>query len=67
MQELSVVSAHKHRFNSIVVFVDDVRLFSRTADTPTDYPPITFLMNWANQNGFNWEIQNDIFIASFNQ
>jgi hypothetical protein len=49
------------------VFVDDVRLFSRTADTPKDYPPITFLMNWANQNGFNWEIQNDIFIASFKQ
>jgi hypothetical protein len=67
IQELSAVSAHKHRFDSIVVFVDDVRLFSRASDTPTDYPPITFLMNWANQNGFNWEIQNDIFIASFKQ
>jgi hypothetical protein len=64
MQELSVISAHKHRFESIVVFVDDVRLFSRSVGMETDYPPITFLIDWANQNGFNWEIQNDIFIAS---
>jgi hypothetical protein len=64
MKELSVISAQKHRFEAIVVFVDDVRLFSRTKDMPTDYPPISFLLDWANQNGFDWEIQNDIFIAS---
>jgi hypothetical protein len=64
MKELSVISAQKHRFEAIVVFVDDVRLFSRTKDMPTDYPPISFLLDWAGQNGFNWEIQNDIFIAS---
>lgn len=64
MQELSVISAHKHRFESIVVFVDDVRLFSRNKNMGSDYPPINFLLNWAEQNGFDWEIQNDIFIAS---
>ena len=67
MQELSAISEHKHRFEAIVVFVDDVRLFSRMKGMSTDYPPITFLLDWANQNGFNWEIQNDIFIASIKQ
>ena len=67
MQELNVISEHRHRFEEIVVFVDDVRLFSRALDMPTDYPPITFLIEWAYQNGFNWQIQNDIFIAKLKQ
>jgi hypothetical protein len=66
-QELSVISRHKSRFKEIVVFVDDVRLFSRKTEILTGYPPVTFLIDWATQNGFDWEIQNDIFIASFRQ
>jgi hypothetical protein len=31
----------------------------------TGYPEFSFLLNWAQSNGFTWEIQNDIFIASY--
>jgi len=67
IHELMVISKQKERFENIVVFVDDVRLFTRNVAKPTGYPPLTFLFDWAEENGFSWEIQNDIFIAKFKQ
>ncbi len=65
IHELDVIGAHKNKFNTICVFVDDVRLFQRYELQQTEYPPFVFLLDWASQNGFCWEIQNDIFIAKY--
>jgi len=65
VHELEVIARHKSKFNSIRVFVDDVRLFQRDNLQATDYPPFLFLLDWALRNGFIWEIQNDIFIAKY--
>jgi hypothetical protein len=66
IHELEVISRHQKRFEEIIVFVDDVRLFSKSAAAPTGYPPLAFLFEWAEKNGFDWQIQNDIFIAKMN-
>lgn len=63
--ELEIIARHKSKFNSIRVFVDDVRLFQRDELQATGYPPFVCLLDWAQNNGFVWEIQNDIFIASY--
>jgi hypothetical protein len=65
VHELEIIARHKSKFNSIRVFVDDVRLFQRDELQATGYPPFLFLLDWAQSNGFVWEIQNDIFIASY--
>jgi hypothetical protein len=65
VHELEIIARHKSKFNSIRVFVDDVRLFQRDELEPTGYPPFIFLLDWAQSNGFVWEIQNDIFIAKY--
>lgn len=63
VHELEIIARHKSKFNSIRVFVDDVRLFQRDDLHATGYPPFIFLFDWSQTNGFVWEIQNDIFIA----
>ena len=65
VHELEIIARHKSKFNSIRVFVDDVRLFQRDGWQATGYPPFVFLLDWALVNGFVWEIQNDIFIAKY--
>jgi hypothetical protein len=63
--ELEIIARHKSKFNSLQVFVDDVRLFQRDDLQATGYPPFVFLLDWSQTNGFVWEIQNDIFIAKY--
>lgn len=65
VHELEVIARQKTIFNSIRVFVDDVRLFQREGMQATGYPPFIFLLDRARSNGFTWEIQNDIFIAKY--
>ena len=67
IHELKAISKFKDRFDNLTVFVDDVRLFSRDREMLTGYPPLTQLFDWANENGFIWQIQNDIFIAKLNR
>lgn len=65
VHELEIIARYKSKFNSIRVFVDDVRLFQKDGLEAAGYPPFVFLLDWARSNGFVWEIQNDIFIASY--
>jgi len=65
VHELEIIARHKSKFMSIRVFIDDVRLFQRDELRATGYPPFVFLLDWAQRNGFVWEIQNDIFIACY--
>jgi hypothetical protein len=62
-EELSSVAKHKHKFTELVIFIDDVRLFPRQDDEETGYPQLQFLIDWCKNNKFEWQIQNDIFIA----
>jgi hypothetical protein len=62
-EELFSVAKHKHKFTELVIFIDDVRLFPRQDDEETGYPQLQFLIDWCKNNKFEWQIQNDIFIA----
>ena len=63
IDELLAISKHKSKFDSLVVFIDDIRLFARSDNSETGYPPIQTLIDWCRDNRFSWQIQNDILIA----
>jgi hypothetical protein len=62
-EELISISKHKDKFTELVIFIDDVRLFPRNSGEETGYPQFQFLIDWCRDNEFEWQIQNDIFIA----
>lgn len=62
-EELTLVAKYKSRFNELVVFIDDVRLFPRSDNVENGYPKFQSLIDWCMENKFDWQIQNDIFIA----
>jgi hypothetical protein len=57
--ELNIIAKHASRFEIITIFVDDFRCF---VSGQTDYPAPSSLTIWADENGFAWNIQHDIFI-----
>ena len=57
--ELKIIAQHLPRFGTVTIFVDDFRSF---VNGQTDYPAPSSLTKWADQNGFAWNIQHDIFI-----
>lgn len=61
--ELLAISRHKDKFASLVVFIDDIRLFPRSDYEQNGYPQLQWLIEWCKNNGFRWELQNDILIA----
>ena len=60
--ELSAIEASLPNFEKISILIDDVRCFLSTADDFADYPSIDYLVDWARKHGFNWRIEQDIFI-----
>ncbi len=63
LSELTAISKVSDRFNAIKVFVDDIRCFYHDMGEENDYPGLQFLIDWARESGFNWHIEQDIFIA----
>lgn len=61
-EELALIVRYMSNLGKIVVFVDDLRMFE-SATRSSEYPPLNFLVNWANLNGFSWKIEHDIFVA----
>lgn len=59
VHELKTLSFYLSRFEAVTLFVDDFRLFG----TSEGYPDKNYLVTWANENGFSWFIEFDIFIA----
>lgn len=59
--ELEVLGKYIDQFESLVVFVDDVREFD--GSPRTGYPHRTELVKWASTSGMDWTIEHDIFIA----
>jgi hypothetical protein len=62
-EELNAVIKHIEQFQKLVIFIDDIRLFPRSNDQETGYPNFQWLVDWCTNNGFKWQIQNDILIA----
>ena len=63
VDELLAISKYKDEFKSLVVFIDDIRLFPRSNDFNNGYPQFQWLIKWCEDNNFGWELQNDILIA----
>jgi len=62
-EELNAVIKQIDRFQQLVIFVDDIRLFPRSNDQETGYPSFHWLIDWCAKNGFEWQVQNDILVA----
>lgn len=63
--ELDYITQELMRFKAVKVFIDDVRCFYHNLGDGNDYPKLGFLINWAEDNGFKWSIEQDIFTATF--
>jgi len=64
LNELEVISKSTEAFSRFVIFIDDVRLFQKSPDVVSDYPPLSSLIEWCSTNSLRWDIQNDIFIIT---
>jgi hypothetical protein len=65
VQELTCISRHRANFTRMIVFIDDVRLFTPThKDYTGSYPTLDYLVDWSRGNHLQWSITHDIFIAS---
>ena len=59
--ELNILEKHLHRLNKVNILIDDFRLFQEY-ESENVYPTKNYLVNWANDNSLNFEIEADIFI-----
>ena len=59
-KELKFIEDKKDEFNKINILIDDIRLFNNKFQ---NYPKKDYLVNWCEENYFDWEIEQDIFIC----
>jgi hypothetical protein len=62
ISELSLIKENIHRFNQVVILIDDIRCFQEDSRLP-DYPTLDYLVDWARGVGLIWHIEHDIFVA----
>ena len=60
MQELSIIEKDLETRSNVNILIDDIRLFDKNFQ---NYSKKADLVNWCLKNDFNWEIEQDIFIA----
>jgi len=60
--ELEFIESQMNNFDNLNLLIDDIRLFNSNFQ---NYPDNNYLVKWCQKNNFNWEIQQDIFIARF--
>jgi hypothetical protein len=61
--ELATISNFLFKYDQVHIFIDDFRLFRDTKMQKSDYPLKSFLVQWAEKNGLEWSVSNDIFFA----
>jgi hypothetical protein len=66
VKELEIIESFLERIETISVFIDDIRLFSKFNTTHGDYPELSYLTQWAQKNDLEWTIELDVFIATNN-
>ena len=65
IDELKCISRYRINLTKMVVFIDDVRLFTPShKEFRVAYPTLDYLVDWSRNNEFQWSIAHDIFIAS---
>jgi len=62
-EELAVISAQLARWPRVCVCVDDLRCFQSDERVYSEYPPLAWLVQWAEDHGLAWHIEHDIFVA----
>lgn len=62
--ELNLIGESLARLGNVVIFVDDVRCFTNFERPSQSYPPLSNLIDWANNHGFDWIIESDILVLS---
>ena len=63
-EELSLISQYLSYFKLLSIMVDDVRSFNPSTLQYINYPKLSELIQWADQNKLFWNIEHDIFIAT---
>jgi hypothetical protein len=63
--ELLAISKALDSFDAVKVFIDDIRCFYHDVGEDNDYPGLQFVIDWARDSGFSWQIEQDIFIAEY--
>ena len=61
-QELESIKDNLANFDKVLILIDDVRCFLPEREDYPDYPSLDYLVQWAGENGFSWNIEHDIFI-----
>lgn len=62
VEELSAIENQLHRFNNVVILIDDVRCFLPDHPDSSGYPSVDHLVDWARARGMQWRVEHDIFI-----
>ena len=60
--ELSAIKRNLSNFTRMTILIDDVRIFASDSHNYSGYPSIDYLVDWARENRFSWQIEHDIFI-----
>jgi hypothetical protein len=64
VEELGIICSHLGSIQKITILIDDVRCFKPNEIKFSHYPSLSYLVNWAQENKFEWQIEQDIFIIS---
>lgn len=67
LSELSDIASSLQNYNSVALFIDDVRLFGDESYSRDGYPQFSTLSDWCKKNNFTWQISRDIFIAKYSR
>lgn len=67
LSELSDIEDALKEFDSVTLFVDDVRLFGDESYSGDGYPQFSLLTDWCEKNNFSWQVKRDILIAKFSR
>jgi hypothetical protein len=58
--ELHCIEKNISKFDNLVIFIDDIRLFFDNSQN--SYPTVDYLVNFTKKLNMRWRIQHDIFI-----
>jgi hypothetical protein len=63
LDELDAIGQNIEKMGTVLVLVDDIRLFGSINREFLAYPSVDFLVDWARNHNLGWHIEHDIFIA----
>jgi hypothetical protein len=65
LEELASIRANLSQLGSVAVFIDDIRsCVPPDGQRDSGYPALDELVAWARDNGFTWQIEQDIMIMN---